>query len=201
MIIILSGPPKCGKDTAYKFLKKQLIPPIDHAINPHTALCHYRLGQPMKDFFHSVLKIRPQTYDMMMQKGKDNKQSDLNDHTPREVQIKLFTDFLKPMFGADILGKIAVEAIKQKPYAKIVLDSGTTEELVPIIQHFGKAAIRALKITRPNCDYTGDSRSEIDFEALGIQHDIVDNKYDLELYEIQIQRILKKWGLIQDEGS
>ena len=187
MIIILSGPPNCGKDTAYKFLKKQL----------GVTLGHYRFGQPMKDFFHSVLKIRPQTYDMMMEKGKDNKQPDLNNHTPREVQIRLFTDFLKPMFGPDILGKIAVETLRQKPYARFVLDSGTIEELEPIIRHFGKPMFYALKITRPGCSFEGDSRHEIDFGSLGIQHDTIDNKHDLELYEVQVKRVLKKWRLIE----
>ena len=188
MIIILSGPPKCGKDTAYKVIKKCL----------GTTIGHYRFGQPMKDFFHSVLKIRPQTYDMMMAGGKDNNQPDLNGHTPREVQIRLFLDFLRPMFGDDILGKIAIETLNQKPFARFVLDSGTHAELEPVINKFGKNEFYALKITRPDCSYEGDSRTDINFGSLGIRHATIDNKYDLELYETQVKRQLKKWGLWEE---
>ena len=117
--------------------------------------------------------------------------------TPREFQIGLSENFMKPNYGNDVFGVIAVRNIEESPYRHIVVsDSGFAEEVIPLIQAFGRDGIKAIQISRPGCNYDNDSRSDLNFNKLGIQYVSLKNEYDIDLLTVQVERIMTKWNLI-----
>jgi hypothetical protein len=183
MIIFLSGPTGSGKDEVAKFIMKHADGFIDE----------YKMSQPLKDAFKYTFKFNPQAITQMLEPFKDRAFSySLTDNdTPRQFQIDYFY-FLVERYGEDILAKIGVKIVSNMSAKHIVIDCGRNIE----IETFTKIPIKAhgIKITRPGHAFN-DSREPIDFKRFNIPCMELDNKYDIELLEAQVKRILKKWRL------
>ena len=191
MIILLNGPPRSGKDTVYRLIRKYL-----------TNSQEYKMSSPLKKCFLNMFNTDTKTASMLLEgEYKDTPFMRGSDMSPRQFQIDMSEEFMKPKFGIDVFGRIAVFGIKQL-MAKhaIISDCGFAEEIKPIQEEFGYDNILAIQLSRPNCDYTNDSRGDLDFEALRIPHVKLNNDYDLEMLEVQVKRILKKWELIPTDG-
>jgi hypothetical protein len=187
VIILLHGPPQCGKDTAKKI--------IDDAVL--TKMGYYRFGQPMKDFLKYVLKVPPATLKLMLEEEKDIPNEMLNGWTPRWVQTEIFM-FMSGLFGPEILGTIAADAIADMPYSRFIIDAGREIEVAQLTKTYGNKLVKAISITRPGCSFEGDSREDINFERLGIECITIHNQYDLDMYEIQIRRAISKWVSLKE---
>ena len=184
MIIFLNGPPGSGKDTIAKIIAKRLFSVKD-----------VKLSGPLKDCFREMFRLSPQVAKEWLNEHKET--SFIAGVTPRQFQIKLSEEFMKPLFGDDVFGQIGVRTINNSMARHITIsDVGFIEEVKAIIRNFGKKGVKAIQINRPGHDYKNDSRGYIDFDSLEIQWNKLDNQYDEVLLEIQVERILKKWTLL-----
>jgi len=141
--------------------------------------------------------VPPQTYKEMLEEKKDLTTHLLNNHSPRTIQIETFK-FLKKMFGENVLGVIAVDAIASMPYDKFIVDCGRPEEIQPIHSYFTGRLVKAIKLSRPGCSYEGDSREDINYGSMNIEYQEINNEYDLEMFEIQVRRAISKWVSLKE---
>jgi len=186
MIILLNGPPQCGKDTIRGIIQKNL---------PST--CEYKMSYPMKDAFRNTFKFTKEAADRILEPFKDKTFSySTNDtQTPRQYQIDYF-NFLADRYGEDILAKIAIRAIGKIKYDNVIVsDCGMSTEVEALKEI--SLPIHAIQITRPEHTFT-DNREYIDFKKYSIPCMPLDNIYDEDLLAVQVKNILKKWRLIRD---
>ena len=188
-IILLNGPPGCGKDTVAAIMKKKMR---------STEL--YKMASPLKKAFGALLNLDSKLlYGLTETDSKDRPIWREFPTTPRDILIKLSEDVMKPFFGPDIFGVIAVQGIDQIIASRVVIsDIGFTEEVVPIAKRYGYNRVFGLAISREGHDFENDSRCYIDFHNLGLEWDWLRNDHDLELLEAQVVRVLKKWKLIDE---
>ena len=185
IIILLNGPPQSGKDTITKIIKKKVY-----------GCKEYKMSRPIKAGINAMFAI---SYDdmKMLEGDKDSPWDIFNDRSYREAQISLSEDWLKPNFRDDILGHIACKSIRQIAARVVVCDVGFDIEVQPLRVAFPKQ-LKGISVFRPGHTFLQDSRELISFGKLGIPHATVDNKYDLDLLEIQVDRALKKLGVIDE---
>lgn len=182
-IILLNGPPRCGKDTAAAFIERKLL-----------NVAHYKLSKPLKEGVRTMLGM---TYSDMMylEEKKDTATDALGGMTYRQLQIDFFK-FMQERFGEAILGKIALRSMDNLIFTTCVIsDTGRHQEVIPLINKFGKNSIGLIELTRPGCDFDGDIRNYIQSELQIGHYARVDNEFDLEMFELQIERVLKLWNL------
>ena len=191
MIILLNGPPGCGKDTAAEFIKKRL------------NCREYKFSAPLKSALRELLSIDSDRWSQLLAYGAKDEPLLPQGVSIRQALIKLSEEYLKPMLGQDIFGHIAVRRMKRMVSAShiVVSDIGFTQEVVPVLDEFTVKRIRILQISRTHCTFKDDSREYIDVEQLKMvpYTKKIANKYDLELFEAQVVRVLKDWELVDGD--
>lgn len=173
-VLLLCGPPGCGKDTIGGMLQK-LLPGLPVLL---------KFSQPIINFMLEAYGIQ------MSRVEKDKPHPRLSGRTPRQVAIAYSEKFCKPLFGIDYFGNEALNEVQQlqKNGAQSVIftDSGFVSEAAVLLRSFGSQSVRVVHISRRGCSFEGDSRShwshphigEILFENVGdsldaLQADIV----------------------------
>ncbi len=176
-IVILNGPPRCGKDTAAIAVTKSL---------KDCGCVHMKISQPLKDIARGVF-------------GLSNKQleatkfSVLSGHPCSYVdaQIQIY-QHLSKIFGASWLGKALVHKINATEFPYIVLsDGGRPADITPLLLEYGPKNLMIIQIMREGCSFSGDIRSYISASAdVQIKPIINDNK---EAYEKRVQQICEEF--------
>jgi hypothetical protein len=146
IIILLNGPPKCGKDTIGNLLTLML---------PSVELIKF--AEPLRVFIKTTLGI----CDSELEATKDDF-NPLFDMTIRQAMIAYSENFLKPTFGDSMLGRIAAQKIIQlRADVVVVTDSGFAGEARELVNEFGPAAVILVHLHREGTSFDGDSRSHI----------------------------------------
>lgn len=157
--LILNGPPRSGKDTFAKLLQ----------IKYPNRFSHLKFSYPLKKAVHSGLGIGlfqfadTERYDA----EKDESIPDFFGKKPRDVYIAFSEDYLKPIFGKDIFGKVWLRMYQQhhngfRDTVVVISDCGFREELDPLLGHFAVGELMLINLYRENCDFKNDSRGYID---------------------------------------
>jgi hypothetical protein len=191
MIILINGPPYSGKDTATGFIIKHL-----------KGCREYKMSAPLKSALRELLCIEDERWKEMLRPGAKDLDIIEGKISPRQALIKLSEEYLKPMLGDDILGVVAVRRIRRMVSAQhiTISDIGFTREVVPILEFFTAKKVRILGLSRPGYDFDNDSRDYLDLVELKMvpYTATINNKYDLEMFEAQIKKVLKEWELLDD---
>lgn len=194
MIIFLNAPPRAGKDTCAEIMKRLVL-----------GMGEFKMSAVLKTAIADLFGLDHPRH-QWAEKNKDTKSKMFGheiEYSYREIQIMLSEEFMKPNFGQDIFGRIAVRrltGIMDKTHF-VISDVGFDHEVVPIIRGLAsKHEIRLLKITRPGCDFSNDSRNWIHGADIGIREDTINNRHDLELYEEQIKIWLRSVKLLPKAG-
>jgi hypothetical protein len=147
-LILLNGPPRCGKDTAGAILGEQIEMPwmtekFSAALKDATHLL-YRLAWPCDHY----------------EDTKDVPTSAFLGLTPRQAYIGVSERYMKPTHGEDVFGRFLAESIQRSTpniETVIITDSGFLAEA----RHVAALAERvlAVRIHREGCTFDGDSRS------------------------------------------
>ena len=153
-LIVLNGPPDCGKDTTADYLSAEY------------GWYKFKLSHTLKLGAHALLG---DSLDIMKYEGeaKNKPQEDLCGEIPRDWYIYLSEEVLKPRFGKDILGHLAVKHLSlAAPWEArggvVVSDCGFMDELRPLIENFGAHNIYVIQMFREGCTYSNDSRGYLD---------------------------------------
>jgi len=186
MIVLLNGPPRCGKDTAAKCI-------INSNIKNGTGFTEYKMSRPLKKMVREMFYLTMSEH-KFIEDNKDRPLKMLLGKKYRDIQISLSEEWAKVFFDNSIFGQLAVKHIKGRASNVVISDVGFEEEVLPMRMEFPNR-IYLLRISRPGCDFDSDSRNYLPDGCVGtgrIQD--VENKYDdLEIYEAQILRAMRKW--------
>jgi hypothetical protein len=169
-IIILNGPPRCGKDTLAKYLCKK-----------YPFFYHYKFANELKVIAHRLYNTPEQAPDAY-EKFKDRPMTEFLNLTPRQAYINLSEDYIKKHHGKEFFGLQLIASIKKVPDNNenvfVISDGGFAEELLPLVENFKPQMLTILHIHRQGCNFDNDSRhyiSEDRFGKFGIKFLSVDN--------------------------
>ncbi len=145
-IVFLNGPPHCGKDSASDRLREAM-----------GSIVQMKFADPLKDSVCGMLGISRAE----LERVKDIPHVALNGETPRMLLIRLSEDLIKPVYGDQFFGKIAVGKLDKLPMNAIVVfsDSGFLSEAIPVVTAFGITNCVKVEIHRGGMTFAGDSRS------------------------------------------
>ena len=183
MIILLNGPPRSGKDTAAHIILRNFKP-----------WSEYKMSLPLKAGLREFFAI-----DREMHRSVEEHKEDEIDlffgYSYRQMQISLSEDWAKAKFGTHIFGSLAVRAIKARSSNVVISDCGFEEEIVSIRNAF-PGNVLLIRLHRSGCDFSNDSRGYIPDGVID-EHLVQDinNAYDLEMFEVQVIKALRKWKL------
>jgi len=187
MIILVNGPPRCGKDTFINIAKKNL-----------SSSVAYATGKILKDVVKAIYNLDHHTI-KLLEECKEDKAPQLGGYSYRQAQIDVF-HWLEERHGPDVLVTLSKKAIQGLIARYILIDVGRQAEADAYQQEFGYTNTCLVTIERPNCTFEGDSREEVKRPLPGgfIHQSHINNQYDLEMYELQCLRVLKKWEFINE---
>ena len=199
-IILFNGPPGCGKDTAAKIVSKHLC----------NLNYEYKMALPLKEACHKLLGLQGNLEDLEPLKEVPIKflvKQDFNhwpsmklvnensEMTLRQFYIHVSENMMKPMFGDDIFGRLAVENLRQCHTAvATVSDTGFEKEALPIIEYFGAEHVCLIRLHRPGKTFAGDSRNYVEL-PVGLSID-VENDTDLAAFETRLWRKITRNFLV-----
>ena len=174
-IVLLNGPPGCGKDTFADI--------INAATEYHTQVA--RMASPLKLGLHALLNLRHG--EEAFNDVKEDNIPEFFGLTPREAYIMVSEQWLKPTFGQQIFGWLWLRKnmTLTENFDLIVPDCGFADEVIPLLQNLGPERIHLINIHRPECNFSNDSRSHISIDSLTSigHHHVIINDSDLEEYE------------------
>lgn len=154
--ILLSAPPKSGKDTFTNLWFQK-----------HRNTCHIKLSQPLKDGLRAFFALTPEEFAYFeTPENKSIKHKRLNGLSWRQAQIDLAEILVKPQWGRDTFSQIAYDkaCLANEDYV-IVSDLGFAFELEWLSKQ-PTQSITVVNIVRNGCSFDGDSREWVYFDAL-----------------------------------
>jgi len=156
-IIMLNGPPACGKDT---------IADMIFVNYPKTR--KYKMAKPLKDAVAGLfgLGIR------MVSKFESRREGNTQKNEPQQLMfgmswregcIWMSEEVVKPRFGKEVFGVLAVKNLSRvtSTHMTTISDCGFRDELLPVIKLFGAENCHLLQVYRSGCTFANDSRSYI----------------------------------------
>lgn len=148
-IIVLNGPPGCGKDTIADWLVEN--------------------GYAKVSFKDSLYEFTAKKYALPLScvwqvcNDRDKKEIPhkwFNGRSPREALIHVSEDIIKPHLGKDFFGKSAAASVllNSKTDKFVFSDGGFLEEIAPLTKI---APVTVIRLYREGFDFSNDSRSYI----------------------------------------
>lgn len=189
-ILLLNGPPGCGKDT----LGNMLCQKYD--------LGHLKFSRPLKDAAYALYSAlqgdgdkHQMSQDYLETLGKDIPEEFFLGRTPRDAFIALSEKLLKPLHGQDIFGHLLVNQIEDwidmGRTDFVVTDSGFDPEARVLVDRYGGQNVALVRLRRRGCSFVGDSRGYVDMPGMAL-FDIPNNgtKEDLLLHGSRVVNTL-----------
>lgn len=196
-IIILNGPPGCGKDTAAMFLYKSGL------------ARHFKFAEPVKRAARELLNVPDTLYRELERVGnqelRNERRGDWGNSSWREVCIWI-AESTKERFGNHIFGDFAtqrcIRSVTNSP-ATVFSDGGFHFEVAPLVSVYGPKNVAIWRIHRDGCTFDGDSRNYIDQAYLppGVTVLDINNEHELDMFEVQIMMRARKFLGISDDGQ
>lgn len=200
-IILLNGPPKCGKDTVAKMIKESTRGKVTTSIRKFTKL--------MDEISKLVLNLNTSEYHEWRELKKDEQLMQFKNTTMRKFLIGMSEDFLKPHLGVGIMGYHAAigvieEVLKHTRHSDndlvfVFSDSGFQEEYELFKKTLSLAELsnvqfttKVVQIHRQGCDFTNDSREWIEDED---GHEVILNNGSLEDLMLLTDLLIRYVGL------
>jgi len=190
MIILLNGPPRSGKDTAAEFITLML---------GNSKVCHEKFSKPIKSSLCRIFNFNNTEMKALEAYKDQSNGSDYGDLSWRGMQIAMF-EHLKETYGPEVLGNLFLRRDRDNGKRHTVIsDSGRKDEVEPIIEANPYKDIGLIELSRPGCSYDEDIREYIGQHRSIGYYEKIDNKHDLELFKVQVKRVLIKWELLDVE--
>lgn len=168
-IILINAPKRAGKDYTAQVLSE----------NFYTL--PLKFATPMYQAIPGLFQITLEHWAYLYENHKETPSDLLMGMSPRQAMIWVSEEVMKPKFGEDVFGRIAVESIRnglnEKHQMVTFSDSGFSAEALKVVEAFGAENVYLIRIYADGCDFVGDSRGLITPKQIKIP----ENHY-LELY-------------------
>lgn len=153
--VLINGPKRSGKDTAAKAL-----------VASRNDVVRIGFADHLKNATHAAYGMPEVQFDRF-EAVKDSPREEFFGLTPRAAYIAHSEQYMKPLHGKDVFGRIFMRAANFARAPVIAVpDSGFASEVEPLIEAVGREQILLLRIHREGHDFTGDSRSYIDLPGV-----------------------------------
>lgn len=161
-VIILNGPPGCGKDTIGNLLTKNVDNYI-HMVN---------FKKPLFDIAASMLGKKEFRNFLLSYSNRELKESPLgclNGMSPREFMIWISEDVIKPLFGNGYFGDRLASHLNEIGNVDVVCtDGGFRDEIISLIMN-SNHQVKLCRLHRDGFTFDNDSR---DYITLPYYYDI-----------------------------
>ncbi len=183
-LLLLNGPPKCGKDTVVR----ELV--------PYIKFRHMKFSMPMKRALAGLLDISEADVEnfkdvrssVLQRAGTETKE---NRDTLRDFLIDFFDNYLAKRYGEDILGRMFWQHAKNSPEQLIVAsDCGKLAEVERVVSNAGRRNCVLVRIHRNGTTFDGDNRSYMP-DNLCDTWDI-NNNGTLHLFTMKVLRVISR---------
>lgn len=174
-ITLLNGPPRSGKDAVADFMFKAL-----------PSVIPMKFAKVLKESVHASLGLMSYTGDPLSHDHFEDVKDcvdvrGFNGVTPRQAYIQFSEAFAKPLWGDSIFGEWLADDIRMLNrnvrHHVVVSDSGFVDEALVLIERFGADNVDLVRIERPGCDFSIDSRSYLE---LPVRTSVIINDGTLE---------------------
>ena len=176
--IIFNGPPNSGKDEAAAYVEKTL------------GAHRMQFKQHLFELAFVMFNVSPGEF-FELYDNRETKEVPtclLNGFSPRNALIYVSETVMKPNFGMDYFGRIAAEQMEYG--VNVFSDGGFVEEIDPVYtQSDGRLLI--VRLHRPGCDYSLDSRNYI-YNNKYISVDL-HNDSSLEIFHLRIADVVGRF--------
>lgn len=182
-VIILNGPPGCGKDT----LAAHLITTL-----PNTA---------KREFKERLMTVAAAIAGITVERLRELNSRALKNLpnlalpyglSPREWLIYVSETMIKPHMGEHYFGYAAAGTLVGSDRTYVFADGGFDAEVDTIADRVGRKNILVLKITRPGHSFAGDSRKYISEGVAGTTLDLP-NDGDETAYLTKATEVISIW--------
>lgn len=156
-IVVFNGPPYSGKDTLSGFFRDYVeklhhVPMKEESLsNPLRSIAYAMVGlsYPSKDVSYDSFKAI--TFNIG---GKPV--------TGRQLMIDASERFLKQCYGQRVMADLLIERNREfgifDPGLLLIRDGGFQVEVNPLIEWVGRDQVMVVRVERPACDFSQDSR-------------------------------------------
>jgi hypothetical protein len=186
-IILLNGPPGCGKDTIARFL-------LDYLRAMGKPVHWLRMSHPIKRAFAGFVNAPIDEFGTVgdgWEANKDQQSSLLDGKTYRQWQIDFSEKFMKPLYGDDVFGRVFAADLADRPVEYVLVpDCGFHVEAEAIWRYLPEAMTMLIRVMRPGHDFSNDSRSYIFPKCVGISGELI-NDDTLEILNAKSLALLK----------
>lgn len=177
-VILFNGPPRCGKDTAGKYV---------NGLVPRSRVMKF--AGTLKRSVHVDLGLPYDLPEDAFERCKDEPNSAFFGMTPREAYIQKSEVRQKPFLGEDIYGRTVLRRMwrayqdQSKTRVFLMTDSGFAPEAAPVIDAVGANRVLLLRIhaEKRGCSFVNDSRSYIQLGNVATYD--VDNNRSIEEFQ------------------
>lgn len=149
-LILISGPPRSGKDTLAKWISNTM---------DYKAM---KFAEPIERALRGFFGMNYAEFAERRNELKDEPWPLLGGKTFRNCMQSFSEDWAK-QYGKDIFGRLAAYRVrhdKDEGFGKFVFsDCGFTEEVAPVIRCFTPEEVILVRLFREGCSYEGDTRS------------------------------------------
>lgn len=149
-VIILNGPPGCGKDTLQLAMHQRYGVECQSMKTPMFKIAQAMLGDSDFELFMKHYNDRSE---------KESPQAYLNNQSPRHFMIWISEGVIKPMFGNQHFGKLASDALLTENSTAVFSDGGFPDEVIRLVNDGYK--VKLVRLHREGFTFDGDSRNYI----------------------------------------
>ncbi len=161
LLILISGPPRAGKNRAGVCLNEWL------------GGDHFALSNQLKRMTHTYFGLGNELPPLHFEDIKDLPAPQFGGLTPRQAYIRFSEEIMKPRFGSEYLGLVASQRVaRNRDLGRVSVVSGVgfAEEIAPLIEAAGHSHTLHIRV-RPigGGDGSGaDSREDLDLSRMGV---------------------------------
>lgn len=157
-LILLNGPPRCGKDTAAQLLRNHYKPRYttrwEKFSRPHKE-AFAAMARENIDFEFNVAHYELRKAETIPWLGVSY----------RQWQIDFSEKFMKPLYGETIFARMLLERIRNRAgeagYLCVVSDCGFQIEVDTVAAAWNPADLMVITVMRDGCTFAGDSRQYV----------------------------------------
>lgn len=155
-LILISGPPRSGKDTMADIFSKE-----------HN-FWKEKFAKPLEDGLRGFFGLASEPYRIWRNEKKEQVYPPAGVSFRKAMQT-LSEEWAKPTMGSDIFGRLAADRLLDPLLDGIrrfvFSDCGFTAECLPVMRHFHPDEIHLVRIYREGCSFLGDTRDYPDISC------------------------------------